>query len=311
MNAMVGQSSRGRFVALLALMWLALPLAWLRYRQVWDRLPARVATHFDGAGRANGWMTPQASLNFTLGTLLLLLVVFSAILFSGLRRAHKVDVSMWAVLGFFYVIIGFFLCISEFVLRYNLYGSSPAVGPILVGLLAAIVVFTVIYLRAHRGAELPASDVLAEETHGSGIFVLLFLLPAAVEAGAATMVPDGVKVALGLGAVILLLAAVFAGYGFHYRFTPAGVDIRTLGFRLRSIHAADIQSYAVAPWGFWGGYGIRGIGSERAYVWGNRGVRIKTLEGDAFLGHREPGKIVQDLDLIMHRHEAREGEFSS
>ncbi len=60
-----------------------------------------------------------------------------------------------------------------------------------------------------------------------------------------------------------------------------------------------------------GGYGIRGIGDRRAYVWGNRGVRIKTSEGEVFLGHSEPEKIVRDLDLITHNHEAREASRGS
>ena len=39
-----------------------------------------------------------------------------------------------------------------------------------------------------------------------------------------------------------------------------------------------------------GGYGIRGIGERRAYVWGNTGVRIMLSDGEVFLGHHEPGK---------------------
>ena len=45
-------------------------------------------------------------------------------------------------------------------------------------------------------------------------------------------------------------------------------------------------------------YGIRGIGDKRAYVWGNRGVRIKTTEGEVFWGHDDPERIVRDLDAI-------------
>ena len=46
------------------------------------------------------------------------------------------------------------------------------------------------------------------------------------------------------------------------------------------------------------GYGIRGLGERRAYVWGNRGVRIKTSDGEVFLGHSNPDRIVHDLDVI-------------
>ena len=40
-------------------LWLALPLVALQYTQVWDQLPAHVATHFNAAGQANGWMSPE------------------------------------------------------------------------------------------------------------------------------------------------------------------------------------------------------------------------------------------------------------
>jgi hypothetical protein len=104
--------------------------------------------------------------------------------------------------------------------------------------------------------------------------------------------------------VLMLAGAAMAWSGFHYLFTPAGIEIRTLGFRLRSIPAHDIESYTSDGWNVFGGYGIRGIGEKRAYVWGNRGVRIKTSEGEVFLGHDEPEKIVSDLDLVTQGHMA-------
>jgi hypothetical protein len=116
----------------------------------------------------------------------------------------------------------------------------------------------------------------------------------------------GLKLALGLGVVLMVLGAVTAAAGFRYVFTPAGVEVRTLDFRLRSIAAHDITSYAVDRWNALGGYGIRGIGEKRAYVWGNRGVRIKTSEGEVFLGHNDPEKIVRDLDLVKQNPAMRE-----
>jgi hypothetical protein len=86
--------------------------------------------------------------------------------------------------------------------------------------------------------------------------------------------------------------------GFTYLFTSAGVEIRTLGFRLRSIPVEQIKEYAPDRWSLVGGYGVRGLGERRAYVWGNRGVRIKTSDGEVFLGHSNPDRIVRDLDVI-------------
>jgi hypothetical protein len=44
-------------------------------------------------------------------------------------------------------------------------------------------------------------------------------------------------------------------------------------------------------------------------VWGNSGVRIKTTQGEVFLGHSEPEKIMRDLDLVTRNHEASEASF--
>jgi len=41
------------------------------------------------------------------------------------------------------------------------------------------------------------------------------------------------------------------------------------------------------------------VGNSRAYVWGNRGVRVVTSDGYVFLGHNEPQRIVRDLDAMM------------
>jgi len=42
--------NRKLFPILTAMMWLALPLTAVRYWQVWDQLPERMATHFGAGG---------------------------------------------------------------------------------------------------------------------------------------------------------------------------------------------------------------------------------------------------------------------
>jgi hypothetical protein len=141
--------------------------------------------------------------------------------------------------------------------------------------------------------------ILAEEVHAGRLWAALLFVPVVAELAVLTAIPNvATRVAMGLIALLLLGAAALAWSGFHYLFTDAGVEIRTLGFRLRSIPTEHIKEYAVDRWSAVGGYGIRGIGDKRAYVWGNKGVRIKTTDGEIFLGHREPERIVQDLDLI-------------
>ena len=147
----------------------------------------------------------------------------------------------------------------------------------------------------------------AEEQHGSIMWAMVMIVPACgmlLFAGNVPLPP--IRWTLIVSAIILFGAAAMAWSGFHYLFSPAGIEIRTLGLRVRSISAADIRSYAVDRWKVIGGYGIRGLGNRRAYVWGNSGVRIKTTQGEVFLGHSEPEKIIRDLDLVTRNHEASE-----
>ena len=104
----------------------------------------------------------------------------------------------------------------------------------------------------------------------------------------------------------MLISGLAAWSGFHYFFTRSGLEIRALGFRLRSVPAEQIQRYAIQQWNFLRGYGIRGVGNLRAYVWGNRGVQITTSQGEVFLGHDDPDRIVRDLDVVTQNRRAHE-----
>lgn len=151
---------------------------------------------------------------------------------------------------------------------------------------------------------------LIEERHGSTAWGLAMFIPALGMLAFSTRVPvEGIRFTLIVSAIILICASAMAWNGFRYSFSPASLDIFTLGFRVRSIRTADIRSYIPARWNALGGYGIRGLGNRRAYVWGNRGVRIKTSDGEVFLGHSEPEKIVRDLDEITN-HKGHEGTRS-
>lgn len=142
-------------------------------------------------------------------------------------------------------------------------------------------------------------DLLAEETHSGRIWALL-ILPALVVPVISTMFyPTAparfamvVVVVVGGGALALILG------GFQYRFLRHGVQVRTLGFTLRTIPKQSIVSYSIESWGLPRGYGIRGIGNTRAYVWGNKVVHIKTTNGEVYLGHEDPQRIVHDLDQV-------------
>jgi len=141
------------------------------------------------------------------------------------------------------------------------------------------------------------SDVLAEETHAGRIWTLL-LLPALIgPAISVVFYPTApARWALVVVAVVGIGSLALVWSGFQYRFLRHGVEVRTLGFRLRTIPKQAIVSYSIESWGLPRGYGIRGVGNTRAYVWGNKVVHIKTTNGDVFLGHSDPEKIIRDLD---------------
>src|SRR5579872_1643412 len=143
------------------------------------------------------------------------------------------------------------------------------------------------------------NDVLAEETHAGRIWALL-MLP--VLFGPAISVVlfsfQTARLAFVIVAVVAIPALALVLSGFQYRFLRDGVEIRTLGFRLRSIPKQAIVSYSIEPWSLPRGYGIRATSNSRAYVWGNKVVHIRTTNGDVYLGHSEPERIVRDLDRV-------------
>lgn len=144
------------------------------------------------------------------------------------------------------------------------------------------------------------SDVIAVETHNGRIWSLIVVLALVVPAISVAMVPTRpARFALAIVGVVGLLAFAMAWSGFEYRFLRHGVEIRMMGFRLRSIPRSAILSYAIEPWAFIRGYGIRGLGRTRAYVWCNKVVHIHTSNADIYLGHNDPARIVRDLDQMM------------
>jgi len=153
--------------------------------------------------------------------------------------------------------------------------------------------------------EIDSSGLLGEETHSARAWILLILPALIVPLIAASMIPvPAVRLALALVGLIGFATIAAACSGFQYRFLKQGVEIRVLGFRLRSIPREQIQSYKAESWSALRGYGIRGVGNTRAYVWGNKVVHIKTSNGDIFLGHSDPARIVRDLDKVMGRERA-------
>jgi hypothetical protein len=277
-------------------LWLALPVVALRLLMVWDRLPLRLATHFDLAGRPNGWMSPNAFLVFILVTLTAAAATSTIVVY----RVSQADLSAWTLLGFLYVVTGILYGAADGIVNYNLYGSGVHVLPYLIAGFGSMFVVLVVYIGTRRGPQLPAENLVADEVHASRLWALVMALPIVLMAVLAASAPNlVVRLVLAIPALLLLMAVIMAWSGFHYIFSNSGLEVRTLGFRLRTIPAAQIRDYAVDNWSAGGGYGIRGVGNKRAYVWGKKGVRIHLWDGEVFLGHGDPERLVRDLDAVM------------
>jgi uncharacterized membrane protein len=289
-------------------LWLALPLVAIQYRQVWEQLPAHVATHFNAAGQANGWMSRDQAIKFGVGFMAFLLAIFTPLLLYVARSG--VDAFSWAQLAFCALVLGFMVEVNRSIVHHNLYGTPLLPPAMLIAIPIAAVLLIAIYIASRREPALPSSgssssgyaenDLLAEETHSGRAFMLLILPLVIVPAIVAALVRvPALRLAMALVGLIGLATVALAWSGFQYRFLRHGVEIRALGFRLRSIPRQQIQSYATESWSALRGYGIRGAGNMRAYVWCNNVVHIKTLNGEVFLGHSDPERIVRDLDRVM------------
>jgi len=59
------------------LMWLALPASAWSYWHVWEKLPARMAVHFNADWQPNGYTSREGALHLGLGILVVMLVLFT------------------------------------------------------------------------------------------------------------------------------------------------------------------------------------------------------------------------------------------
>src|ERR1035437_8324128 len=121
-------------------LWLALPLVAIQYRQVWEQLPAHVATHFNAAGQANGWMSRGQAIKFGVGFMAFLLAIFTTLLLYVARRG--VDAFSWAQFVFCALVLGFMVVVNMSLMCYNLYGTPllPPAMPIAIHIAAVLLI---------------------------------------------------------------------------------------------------------------------------------------------------------------------------
>ena len=248
--------NRRPFQFAIAILWLTLPLVAIQYWRVWDQLPVRMATHFNATGQPNGWMSREVAVEFGVGIIAFLLLVFTPILWTISRR--HVDGFAWAFLTFCALITGVVDFGNHAVINYNLAGTPLHIGPVLLVVPVAVILLSIFFLGSQRGQPLPASEVLAEETHAGRAWALVFMPALIMPLVGARLIPGtAVRLSMILVVVVGLASMAMVWSGFRYRFLEHGLEVSMLGYRLRSISRSQIVSYAVEAWGPLRGYGIR------------------------------------------------------
>ncbi|ABF40403.1 hypothetical protein Acid345_1401 [Candidatus Koribacter versatilis Ellin345] len=297
--------SKGWKIALLV-PWLGLVAMVYEIWSVYDRLPAVIASHFNAAGVPNGWAPKGQFFTVIVPIAFGLLCLFT---FLASRFDQKSGLA-WACLTFEYWGIGLFVMLTHATLKVALKEATTLDFPIGIWSIlfgVVLVVGEVVRIQGvKKRADADGGQLIAEFVHNSSTLGGVFSVVALAMIGGGFLLPAvgparGVLATVG---VILLACAIWAWTGFQYRITTAGVEIRSLGMPFRFIPATDIQTFearACNPLTDFGGWGIRGIGKMRAYIWGgNRCVHIRTHAGDEiYLGLAEADRMVRELEPMV------------
>ncbi len=289
----------------------------LRFLLVWDRLPARMMSHFDAAGNPNGW---SGRTEFAVTAFVILTPTFALLAVISDQLTRRKPFVGWFFLALNWVSAAITLTVFWSAVDANLYQTKLTIMPVWIfAAMALVLAFGVGIdwrwwiskrrreaLQEHKGSV----QVIAEESHGSPVFAFIFIAVAvAVMILFAVMSahraqPVVAQIVLLLISLTLLVTAFWAWRGFLYRFTNAGIEVTALGFRLRRIPLSQIRSSnaeEVHPLTEFGGWGVKGFGTDTAYIWGGRkALHIKTFTGDIYLGHRNPEVLAAHLERIMH-----------
>ena len=110
---------RKLLITAVVLAWLALPLTALNFSRAWDRLPQRIAVHFDADWQPNGWTSREGARTLALGTTGFLLLVFT-IAALAVSRSRTSAFSRWALVVVFYVALGLIYSVNKWIVDRNL-----------------------------------------------------------------------------------------------------------------------------------------------------------------------------------------------
>jgi hypothetical protein len=318
---------RGLWYSLLLLPWIGLGALALWVWSVWNQLPPRMAVHFNAAGQPNGWQTPVQLATTAVPFLVVLLAIMTcAAAWCGNREDEYrllpvafADVFCLGLLSVFGAIV-----YSSLNAGCGIMDHMAGIVPFMI----ASVIGMILFSRRVSARQPPQREphwtppggpvsknpgqLIAEEVHAgkAWAWLLVAVAPAAAGAGfgislaAHSVIP---WLLLSLSTLMAVLAVLLAWDGFHYRFTSTGLEVRSLGIRFCWIPLPEIKEYRAEecrPLTDFGGWGWRASRGQRAFIWsGHSGVRVRAWNGDVFLGHQDPNRLVRDLDEMMkHTH---------
>ena len=285
--------------------WLCIAGSVFYVTQVWSTLPPLLAVHFDLSGHPNGWQAKGSFIAMTLGFWIGLSILFSFLLSKGAKPSVFLPSLYFTAVAFVAGIV--------YTIRANTGGNAPALLPavVLIGTTAVLLwaIWSVItsFGRMPTGqydkSQFLGAPLIAVERHRAGWQAVIGLLGAAIISSLA-MIPSGTsyKVAVLTAGAVTLVLSVFLALGFRYEIRATGVLVKGYGVTLRFIAAPDVNSVLSVtcnPLRDFGGWGIRGGPHHCAYILGGHtALRIKTTQGEFYLGTREPDRLAQEIRAI-------------
>ena len=134
----------------------------------------------------------------------------------------------------------------------------------------------------------PDSGVLfLEVQHFSWWVIVMFLLVAGVVLWQMNAQPPPLVIELLIMVPVLAVDLLLAYMRLDVEVSPGQINARLIPFVKRKIAIADLQRWEArkySPLGEYGGWGIRGLGSNKALnARGNRGVQLVFRSGDKLL----------------------------
>ena len=302
----MSRTGPSRWLVLLLPPWLLALSAAAWALAVRTRLPERLVIQLDGSGAPGRDLPRDLALVlmglFVLGELLVLSWL-ARLLARGMRSAPAALAGAAIILM---IVAGEVGLLIE-LLRFNLDGTPLRWGALLLAggigaLLPAALAVLGLGAAGERGPAAAAESIagwdreVRVEIHRSALRFWINLPFAGGLVVGWIAAPHPVWRALvALLALLVGWALALIVAGFRYEFSEAGLRVLGLGRLLVRVPRTEVLAWEVRPVRpllDFGGWGIRGGGSTRAFIWsGRRALRLLTTTGTIWLGHDDPDRL--------------------